>query len=325
MTANSKAKLKTLYVMRMLMEETDEECGLTMADIIDRLAELGIPAERKGIYRDIQNLREFGLDIQTYQRAPVQYAIARRDFDLKDLTLMVDAVSSCKFLTRQQSDVLIGNIKSLASSHQQEQLDRTVHVPGRVNAEVGDVLAALDVVHQALRCRVKLSFGYERYGADGRRHETHDKDRLVTPVGVTYDGGFYYLTAWDEENGELREFRIDRMKRLMVHDEPATVNEEITSHVFDEDGAYEYFGRFGGDRALVTFAVQSDRVGIVRDRFGEHVKIRPDGDGALAEAWVRVSPQFFGWVAGLEGKVTIAGPADIKERYRAYLRELLEE
>ena len=88
MTNNPKAKLKTLYVMRILQDETDAEHGLSLRQIIERLNDYGIQAERKGLYRDIEALREFGFDIQTFQRNPVQYAIVRRDFTLSELMLL---------------------------------------------------------------------------------------------------------------------------------------------------------------------------------------------------------------------------------------------
>ena len=55
-------KLKLLYLMRMLVDETDADQGLTMQQILEKLAEQGISAERKSIYRDIEALREFGLN-----------------------------------------------------------------------------------------------------------------------------------------------------------------------------------------------------------------------------------------------------------------------
>ncbi len=76
--AINRQKLKLLYLMRMLVEETDAERGLTMAQIIGKLEALGISAERKSIYRDIEALREFGVDVRTYQRAPVEYAVEQR-------------------------------------------------------------------------------------------------------------------------------------------------------------------------------------------------------------------------------------------------------
>ena len=60
MTYNNKAKLKTLYVKQILEEETDAEHGLSMRQIIERLEQFGIKAERKSVYRDIEVLLEFG-------------------------------------------------------------------------------------------------------------------------------------------------------------------------------------------------------------------------------------------------------------------------
>lgn len=72
MTYNNKAKIKTLYVKQILEEETDAEHGLSMRQIIERLEQFDIKAERKSVYRDIEVLREFDCDIRSYQRNPVE-------------------------------------------------------------------------------------------------------------------------------------------------------------------------------------------------------------------------------------------------------------
>ena len=109
--AINRQKLKLLYLMRMLEEETDAERGLTMAQIIGKLEALGISAERKSIYRDIEALREFGVDVRTYQRAPVEYAVEHRAFAFAELQLLVDAVQSSRFLTQRKSDALVEGVK----------------------------------------------------------------------------------------------------------------------------------------------------------------------------------------------------------------------
>ena len=78
MAYNGKAKLKILYLQKILQEETDTDHGLTMSQIIERLAEYGISAERKSIYSDLNALREFDIDVRTFQRSPVEYAIENR-------------------------------------------------------------------------------------------------------------------------------------------------------------------------------------------------------------------------------------------------------
>ena len=325
MTANSNAKLKTLYIMRMLEEETDAEHGLTMNDIITKLSEeYGITAERKSVYRDLKLLTEYGMNIQKFERNPVEYALDPRGFPLSDLMLMVDAVASSKFLTDKQADMLIGNIKSLASAPQQDQLDRSgLHVVGRISAESNGVFEAVDLIQQALRERRKISFPYLHYGIDGERHPSNGgRPHVVTPVAIVYDEGFYYLAAWDDDRGRICQFRIDRMDGVQVLDEPAVSNEETRSYS-DKLDSYEYFGRFEGDEVTVTLALDAAGVEIVRDRFGSDVRIWPEGEGACARVKVHKSVQFFGWVAGLDGHVTIAKPQSLLIEYHEYLCKLL--
>jgi len=45
--ARNNQKLKLLYLMKILMEETDEEHAITMADISKKLKSYGISAEKK--------------------------------------------------------------------------------------------------------------------------------------------------------------------------------------------------------------------------------------------------------------------------------------
>ena len=56
-------KLKILYLMRVFSEKTDEAHPMSVKDLISYLESLGIHAERKTIYDDIETLRVFGMDI----------------------------------------------------------------------------------------------------------------------------------------------------------------------------------------------------------------------------------------------------------------------
>lgn len=326
MSNNPKAKLKTLYVMRILQDETDAEHGLSLRQIIERLNDYGIQAERKGLYRDIEALREFGFHIQTYQRNPVQYAIASRDFTLSELMLLVDAVESCKFLTKRQSRALTTNLKLLASDHERALLDRRIHVPGRITSKRDSVFQDIDTLHDAMRLQKKVEFKYYKYALDGTRYATHDgKKHVVTPVGIAFSDGYYYLTAWNDDHENMTEFRIDRMENVRVSDERATKNDEITHHTFEGDG-HELFGRFGGDPVTATLLVNADKVEIIMDRFGDSAEMyKADDETAKAVVKVHKSEQFFGWLAGLGGTVRLHAPKSLKKEYNDYLKSLIEE
>lgn len=323
---NPKAKLKTLYVMRILQDETDAEHGLSLREIIERLGDYGIQAERKGLYSDIQALCEFGFDIQTFQRNPVQYAIVRRDFTLSELMLLVDAVESCEFLTTRQSRALTTNLKLLANDHERALLDRRIRVPGRITSKTDSVFGDIDVLHDAMRRKLKVEFMYYKYGTDGKRFATHDgRSHLVTPVGITFADGYYYLTAWNDDYECMTEYRIDRMGKLRVSDERATRNEQIAHHEYAGE-EHELVGRFVGDPVTATLLVDGDKAEIIMDRFGDAAEWYAQDDGtAKVVVKIRKSEPFFGWLAGMAGAVKIDGPKSLKKEYIDYLKSLIEE
>lgn len=63
MARSSYQKLKLLYIMNFLLQNSDEEHPVTMKQIVEHLDRQGISAERKSIYDDLEALRLFGLDI----------------------------------------------------------------------------------------------------------------------------------------------------------------------------------------------------------------------------------------------------------------------
>lgn len=325
MVYNSKAKLKILHIWRILEEETDAAHGLSMRQIIERLNELGIPSERKSIYRDIETLREFGLDIRTYQRNPVEYAIERRDFDFNELTLLIDAVESCKALTRHQANALTTNLRLMASDHQRELLNRRIHVSGRIKSKKESVFKEINEIHQAIHKKRKIEFKYYHIDINGKRCASHNGEPyVVTPVAITYDEGFYYLTSWNDDENDLYEFRIDRMGSVKISDAKATRNQAILNYSFD-DNSRECFGRFNGEPITVTLDVHEEKIEIILDRFGDTAKISPAGNqNAHAVVRVRKSPQFFGWIAGMDGAVRINKPARVKKEYQEYLKRLID-
>ena len=63
MAKSSNQKLKLLYLVRYLMQFSDEEHPVSTAQIIEELARNGISAERKSIYDDIESLQNFSFNI----------------------------------------------------------------------------------------------------------------------------------------------------------------------------------------------------------------------------------------------------------------------
>lgn len=323
MAANSKQKLKLLYLHKILSEETDATHGLSMAQILEKLEEEGISAERKGIYRDLGILREFGCTINTIQRMPVEYTLEKGGLDLEELSLLVDAVQSSKFLTQQTSNRLVKKLSALASMHERKALEGRVHVDGRIKSQSDSVFYNVDTIHEAMRAKRKVEFLYYKYDVHMQRAIQHDgAPYVLTPVQVVFADGFYYLITWSDKHSDFVRFRVDRMRLVQVSKEKATRNERIANYDL-EDFAYQAFGMFDGKVVKAKLLVAPDTMDIVADRFGTdvHTKVLADGSAEVAVT-VRKSAQFFGWVAGMDGAVNICGPKTLVDEYRTWLKGL---
>ena len=86
------------------------------------------------------------------------------------------------------------------------------------------------------------------------------------------------------------------------------------------------FGMYDGEKVVAMLQVEPEAVDIIIDRFGIDVDLQPKGKGkAIANVKVVISPQFFGWIAGMDGKVTIAGPKRLVTQYKEWLTSLMPE
>ena len=88
----SHQKLKLLYLMKILLEKTDEEHTLTVPQMIEELSRFGISAERKSIYDDLEYLKLFGLDLYSRKTKTHDYFVASREFELPELKLLVTSI-----------------------------------------------------------------------------------------------------------------------------------------------------------------------------------------------------------------------------------------
>ena len=325
MTTNNSHKLKLLHLMELLRTETDPEHGLTMPQIIEKLDERGVSAERKSVYKDIAALREFGMDVRTLQRQPIQYYLAERDFEFSQLMLLVDAVQSSRFLSDGASKALVKSIRDMASTPEKKLLKKQVHVHGRPARQDQSDFVAVDKLQDAIASKRKVAFRYFKY--DANKNKVARKDgatHLVTPINLTYSDENYYLVAYSDADGEIRNYRVDRMEQIAKTDMPSERNEAIASYDADEVGKC-VFSMYDGQRVTVTLRVEADLMNVVIDRFGKNVISRPVDDGAAAEVTVRVvdSPVFYGWLAILGTGVEVLKPASLAQAYREYLQSIL--
>ena len=311
-------KLKMLYLMKIFMEETDEQHPLTMPQLIEKLNEYGVSADRKTLYMDLEELRHFGLDIISEQEGRKwHYYIGARDFELPELKLLVDSVQSAKFMTDRKSNELIRKIESLASRYDAKKLHRQVFIAGRVKTMNESIYYNVDSLHDAIATDSQIRFRYYQWNVSKEMELRRGGEWYQTsPWGLMWDDENYYLVAYNSEDGTIRHYRVDKMLNISKVDERREGKQEFRE--FDLPRyTRSLFGMFGGEEKKVTIEASNSMAGVMIDRFGKDIIIVPiDEDHFRITVSVAVSNQFLGWIIALGEDVRITAPADVVGRMK---------
>lgn len=323
MAKSSNQKLKLLYIMRFILQQSDEEHIVSIADIIAELTRYGISAERKSLYDDIEALRTYGLDIIQKKGKNGGYYIASREFELPELKLLVDSVQSSKFITQKKTLSLIKKIESLASSHDAGELQRQVYVHNRVKSMNESVYYNVDSISNAINDDKAISFKYFELNVDKERVMRHGGALYeVSPFALMWDDENYYMVAWDSAAGLIKHYRVDKMLGISALEKPREGKEEFEKL---DLSAYtsKCFGMFGGDEEKVTIRFSNRLVGAVTDRFGRDVILIKDGDDHFRiNLSIVVSPQFYGWLFGFGTEAEVIYPESVKAEMLRKAKEI---
>ncbi len=318
-------KLKLLYLMKILLENTDDGHGMTVNELISALAGYNIDAERKSIYTDIEALENYGLDVLKEKRGGSnEYYIGSREFEMAELKLLVDSVQSARFLTEKKSRNLIKKLESLTSRHEAGKLHRQVYVQNRVKTMNESIYYNVDDIHEAIAANVQISFTYFEWDLNKNMVlKKNGKRYVISPWGLTQNAENYYLIGYDSDAGIIKHFRVDKMNNIVIMDK-AREGKDVFKRIDMASYSNKRFGMFAGEEKRVKIEFEKRYVGVVIDRFGKNINMhKSDEDHFVVNVDVAVSNQFYGWVFGLGDGVKILGPKEVEEDMRRMLEDIL--
>ena len=319
--------MKMLHLIRIFSQETDDEHALTLQEIMAKLAAVNITADRKTLYSDFEDLRQFGFDIIAQQRnRTTYYHIGERDFELPELKLLVDSVQAAKFITTRKSRELIRKLERYTSIYHAAQLHRQVYIADRVKTMNESIYYNIDRLHNAINAGVQIRFQYGQWNLDKEMELRRDGDWYrVSPWALVWDNEKYYLVAYDAGANGIKHYRVDKMLRISTSDEPRQGQNAFKAFDMSIYGK-SIFGMFTGEETTVTLEAENHMVGVIIDRFGKDVCLAPVNDSHFrATVNVIVSPQFIGWIVGLGRSLRIVAPDSLVERMRDEIRRLSEQ
>jgi len=311
---DSRARL--LILARILYEKTDETKGLTADQIIAELQKEKMKSERKTLYKDLDCLSSLGHDVLKNRNGrEVYYHIGSRRFEMAELRLLIDAVQASHVLTTKKTKSLIKKLEYFVSDNDAKDFENVVYVTGQRKTTNESIYYLVNDLHVAIKDDCKVAFQYYQWDINKQLRLRHDGKRYdVSPWAMLFDYENYYLLAFDEEKREMRHYRVDKMKNLIILGEKRKGREVFDSY---DMGTFtqSIFGMYDAEVEHVLIRASNDLVGVMIDRFGKDIIIHDQEDGTFTfEMDIRVSDHFLGWIIAVGDKVEILKPESLRGR-----------
>ncbi len=318
-------KTRILLILDILKNETDDDHPLKADAILERIREYGLKCDRKTFYNDIESLVDAGYDIiHEPSGAGGGYKLVSRDFEDAELRLLADAVYSSKFISQGKTKILAEKLKKLTSSYMASSMIRQIYSSDSKTPNE-DVLYNVDTLSRAIHSDVKVCFEYLIWGPGKKLVTKGEKKRVLSPWALIWQDQNYYLMAYDDAAGKMKHFRVDKMRHVELT-ETAREGRNDFDKIDMSSYVEETFSMYGGRLETITLDLPEDLIGIAYDRFGTDVSQRPGKKGRiLVRTKCYVSSLFYGWLSGLKGDVLLAGPDNVVEEYKEYLKNLLDK
>ena len=330
MAGTKDSKLKLLYLAEIFEKKTDENHYVSATQLCDELAKMGISAERKSIYKDIDVLREYGYDIiHEGSRSSGGYFLGARKFELAEIRLLSDAVQAANFISQKKTNQLVEKIESFASDRQAKVLHSQVYVDNRPKCKNEEIFYTISLLDEAITKGVKVSFTYTRRKIT-EEFKTAKEDKLfkVSPYALIWSDDHYYVVCNNEKYDNLMHLRIDRIKKLELTDEKARHFSEVSNYTrsFDSaDYASKLFNMFSGEAKPIEIVCENQLLDTMLDRFGENARIQKvDDNHFLIRTNAVVSDGLAAWVLQFGGRVKLRRPNDLIYSIKMKAEEILK-
>ncbi|MBD5559089.1 MAG: WYL domain-containing protein [Clostridia bacterium] len=327
-------------ILRILLEETDENHRLTQKAIQDCLARRGETAGPRAVRSALTRLLAEVDDIECDEtkRSRSDLGDESRDntthsgfymkhlFTDEILSFLIDMVAFSEHLPVSYRKEMREQLKRLGSKyfHQRELLlDR---VP---RAENPHFFLNLVLLEEAIQKGCKVSLQYVQYGPDMQLQVRADESgeprrETVSPYQLAMCGTRYYLICNHDKYDNLIHYRLDRVQNIQILEEqPARPLEELDSPSgarLDLREYWEQHNAFSGDVIRAELQLTPGRIGDAVDTFGSFIQIeqRQAGPVAVISASRKLIRQF---AHSYAPEVVVLSPADLQDEVAERLRK----
>lgn len=301
-------KLKPYLVLQYLLKYSDENNTKSAFDIIGYLEECGLCAERRSIYRDIEDINRISLMLEEetdlddvdmmfveaeesggeeavndlklilYDKNKKGFYVRQRKYDLNDIRLLAECVYSAKFIAEGQARRLVDVVCEFVSEPQAQRIRHNAFLTDRVKTDNRGVLNNIAAINEAMSTNIdgqphtpeKITFKYLTYSIGDMRQQVERRK------GASYTVSPFQLLINDGNyyllafDEQRQDMRTYRVDRMK--DIRFTGEARDGAEAFEAIDLKTYtkrvFSMYGGEQKLVEIRFINPLLDAVVDRFG---------------------------------------------------------
>lgn len=323
------SKIKTLLIFKYLNDYSDEYHPLSTTELIEMLNKDGINCERKSIYADVQTLNKIGFNIMTTFSPKRGYFMATRQFELPQVRLLVDAVTSAAFITPKKTSDLICKLETLVSKNQADELISQVYIDSNAKCDNEEIYYVIDKLHDAIINKYKVTFQYRRRNIDKKNKRSYvNKDFKVSPYALIWKDDHYYLVCNNEKYDNLMNLRLDRIRKINPTEESVRPISQVSEYEKEFDVAdytSKMFNMFSGENSSVTLICDLNLREEIMDRFGSKIPLTAvDDDHFETTIDAALSEGLVTWIMNFGSRIKVKSPESLIDMIKKRAEDILE-
>lgn len=318
-------KLAILRIWQILLKYSDYEHPLTQEDIIKHLKnDYEIKMERKAIGKNISDLREAGIDIESCRAGSY---IASRDFEDSELKLLIDSVLQSKHITARHSKDLIEKLCGLSNKYFRSQVKNIYSVDEWSKTDNQALFYNIDLINEAIASGKQVEYDYNKYGIDAKLHKS--SFQRVSPYQLILHNQRYYLMAYSDYWKNMAYHRLDHISNMIISEKAAV---PITSIKGYENGldfkklssAMPYM--YSDTPERIEFIANEIIIDQIVDWFGKDIKMSaiPEMPGKVRVGIIASPNAMEHWAMQYVNHVEITKPESLRERIKESLNNAIK-
>ena len=318
---DNESRTRLLTIKKILCLWTDEDHPMSTSEIIGRLEkDFGIYAHRITVAKDIECLKENGLDICKIRSSQNQYYVSEGYFDLPELMLLTGAVQTAAFVPDKDKEELLAKFKANISKYVNVKIDRNIALTKHSGCNEKIIKDIIKTVSTAIDEEKKISFKTCRYGKKKEKIlQNEDEVIKLSPHTFVCDGKYHYIVGYCENYEKETGFRVDR-----IADIPVITKEwakPAPKEIMEKNLVAALSAAYGCEHEKVELICRNDAADKVIDCFGDKISMYSCKQGFFKLVVdLPLCDDFFAWVFAQKGNVVIKGPKKVRTWYDHMLR-----